>query len=106
MANSTAKTKREAESIAAVCNELAGVLTRINQILEHNGDLAIDWGAAETPAYVSEDADGNIADLTFSRANVSNAIGTLNAVRTLLTGGTPTTGDHLGNVNQLARPLG
>jgi hypothetical protein len=101
-----AKVKVEAEAIQAVCSELAAVLTRINQVLEHNSDQAIDWANASKPAYISEDADGNLLGLLFARAAVANAVGSLDQVRRLLTSQTVTTGDHLGNINQLARPLG
>jgi hypothetical protein len=110
MALTHAKIKTQAEAVQAVCNEVASLLTRVHQLLEHNSDQAIDWAASQKPAYISEDADGNLLGLTFSRGSVANAVGSLAAIRTLITGGTLEAwqhpGDHLGNINQLARPLG
>lgn len=98
--------KVEAQAAQLLANEVASLLARLDQFLEHNSDLSIDWGAGSTPAYITEDAAGNLDTLTYSRQAVSNVIGSFAAVRTLLTGGTPSTGDHLGNLNQLAQPLG
>lgn len=97
-----------ADAIATVSNELSRLLARLNQVLEHNSDQAIDWGAGSTPAYITEEANGNLSGRTFSRQAVSNAIGSLDWVRKLLTNQSMTgsQGDHLGNLNQLARPLG
>lgn len=99
--------KAEAEALAAVCNEATSLLARINQMLEHNSDLAIDWNAAETPAYIAETA-GNITGLNFARTDVGNAIGSLDWIRKLLTNQSMagSQGDHLGNLNKLSRPLG
>lgn len=106
MALTHALVKQEAAAAQLVASELASLLTRLDQFLEHNSDLAIDWAAVSTPAYITEDAAGNLQDLLFSRQAVANVIGSFAQVRTLLTGGTPSTGDHLGNLNQLAQPLG
>jgi hypothetical protein len=63
------------------------------------------------PDYITEEAagsagPGNLSGRTFTRANVSNAIGSLDNLRKLLTNQAATQGDHLGNLNQLAKPLG
>lgn len=105
MALSTDVTKFQANAIEQVCTELAVVLAKINFIVEHNSDLSIDWAGDPKPAYITEDADGNIESLRYDRASVANAIGSLNAVKTLIEGGTPSTGDHLGNINKLSRPM-
>lgn len=105
MALSTDVSRLEAVAIQLVCNELAAVLAKIDVILEHNSDLSIDWAAASTPAYIDEDAAGNINTLTFDRTSVSNAIGSLDNVRKLMTNQVVTQGDHLGNVNKLARAM-
>lgn len=174
-----------AAAIAQVSNELARVLARVNQVLEHNSDQAIDWsmpapktftaatatdvltatahgmangqkvrlsnaggalpagllagtdyyvvnaaantfqvstgvgGAAATfttdgtgthtcqpvPNYMDLESNGNLKDKAYTPAAVSNAIGSLDQVRRLLTNQAATTGDHLGNLNQLASPL-
>jgi hypothetical protein len=96
-----------ADAFVAVSNRMVALLTDINQLLEHNSDQAIDWGASETPAYINEEANGNLSGRMFSRQQVSNAIGSLDWVRKLLTNQamTGSQGDHLGNLNQLAGPL-
>ena len=105
MALSTDVAKLEANAIATVCSELASVFAKIDTILEHNSDMAIDWAAGELPAYISEDVDGNITGMGFDRSSVSNAIGSLDNVRNLMTNQAATTGDHLGNINKLSRPM-
>ncbi len=100
--------KAEAEACQVMANEMATMLARVTQFLEHNSDLSIDFGAGSTPAYISEDADGNMLNLWFSRQDVSNAIGSLDWFRKLMTNQAMTggQGDHLGNCNKLAHPLG
>lgn len=100
--------QREATAIEDVSNQLASLLATIDQLLEHNSDLAIDWGAGSTPAYISEAANGNLQGKTYTRQEVSNAIGSLDWVRKLFTNQvmTGSQGDHLGNINKLTRPLG
>jgi uncharacterized protein YdbL (DUF1318 family) len=105
MAYSAELTKTEAIAISAICNAVAEVLAKIDVVLEHNSDLAIDWGAATTPGYITEDADGNISGLTFDRASVANAIGSLDQARKLFTNQDVAQGDHLGNINKLARAM-
>lgn len=107
MALSTEISKHEAIAIEQVCTELAAMLAKIDMILEHNSDLAIDWAAGVTPSYIAEDVDGNIDGVRFSRSDVSNAVGSLDWVRKLMTNQdlTGAQGDHLGNVNKLARPM-
>jgi len=95
----------EADAVATICEEVTALLTRINWLLEHNSDLSIDWAAAQKPAYIEEDASGNLVDRRFTRQNVANAIGSLAQIRSLLTGGAVSQGDHLGNLNLMARPL-
>jgi hypothetical protein len=95
----------EADAVALICEEVAAMLTRINLMLEHNSDLSIDWAAATKPAYIEEDAAGNMVDRRFSRQNVANAIGSLDQIRKLLTNQATSQGDHLGNLNVMARPL-
>lgn len=105
MALSTDVTKFQANAIENVCTELAAVLAKINVILDHNSDMSIDWTADPKPAYIEEDADGNIASLRYDRASVGNAIGSLDQVRRLMNNEVATQGDHLGNINKLSRPM-
>ena len=105
MALSKDVSKLEAVAVQQVCTELAVVLAKADIILEHNSDLSIDWAAGTLPAYIEEDGDGNINTLTFDRASVANAIGSLDQFRKLLTNQAVSQGDHLGNLNKLARPM-
>ena len=94
----------EARAIQAVCTDMAFMLVRIQQILTHNGNQLIDWGAATKPAYIDEDAAGNMNGMTFSRVAVANAVGSLEALRKLMTNQSVAglQGDHVGNLNQIA----
>lgn len=108
MALTNARASATADAVADVANQAATLLALIDQLLEFNSDQAIDWGAAQTPAYIDEDAAGNLVGKQFSRQDVSNVIGSLDWVRKLLTNQSMagSQGDHLGNINKLVRPLG
>lgn len=97
-----------ASAVEDVANQMASLLATINQLLEFNSDQSIDWGAGATPAYITEQANGNLQGKTYARQDVSNAIGSLDWIRKLLTNQSMTgsQGDHLGNLNKLCRPLG
>jgi hypothetical protein len=90
------RAKEVAEQIKSVCNQAKELSREINDILTFNSNQAIDWGAVSKPAYLNEDAAGNLDGLGFTRAQVSNAVGSLDALKTAFAGG------HLGNINQLA----
>ena len=105
MALTSAVTNQVAGGLANVCSELAEVLAKIGVILEYNSDMAIEWSAAETPAYIVEDENGTISGCTYSRTDVSNVVFSLDQVRKLLTNQATTQGDHLGNINKLSRPM-
>ncbi len=98
----------EANAFVGLANRVTTLLADVQQVLTHNSNQAIDWGAGQKPAYITEDAAGNLQGLTFSRQDVANAIGSLDAVRKLLTNLdlTGLQGDHVGNMNKLANPLG
>lgn len=98
----TGHVKPMAERIAQLSELMSDTLTLIHEVLEHNSDLSIDWAGDPKPAYINEDAAGNIDGTTFSRAAVANAIGSLDQVRRLLTNSSVSQGDHLGNLNKLA----
>lgn len=74
-------------------------------------DVTTDGTGTQTvqpvPDYIDLEANGNLSGRTFTPAAVSNAIGSLNWIRSLLTNQSMTgsQGDHLGNLNQLASPL-
>lgn len=102
------RVKEEAEAIASLSNEVTSLLTRLNQVLTHNSNLAIDWTNASTPAYITEDGAGNLSGYNYTRQQVGTAISSLDWVRKLLTNQvmTGSQGDHLGILNILSRPLG
>lgn len=97
-----------ADAITDVANQIATLEASINQLLIFNSNQAIDWAAGSLPAYITEDAKGNITGKQYSRQDVANAIGSINWIRSLLTNQSMagSQGDHLGNLNKLARPLG
>lgn len=95
-----------ADAVADVCNQTATLLALITQLLEYNSDQAIDWAAGSKPAYINEQENGNLEGRQFSRQAVANAINSLDNVRKVLTNQQATQGDHLGNINTLARPMG
>tara|TARA_R110000822_G_scaffold131261_3_gene268221 strand:- start:563 stop:889 length:327 start_codon:yes stop_codon:yes gene_type:complete len=105
MALSIDGSRSEAQAIAQVCTELAAILAKADVILEHNSDQSIEWAAAQLPAYIAEDAQGNINGLLFDRASVSNAVGSLAQFRALMTNQAVAQGDHLGNINKLATAM-
>lgn len=102
----TENVKAEAEAIAAVANELVSLYHRVNQILEHNSDLAADWTAGATPGYISEAASGNMTGLPYTRQQIGNAIGSFSQFKNYMTNAAVTQGDHLGNFDLVSRPLG
>jgi hypothetical protein len=104
MALTHAKAKEEAVAIQLLCEQVRQLQSAIASALTHNSNQAIDWAAQSKPAYLDEDAAGNLNGLTYSRQAVANAIGSLDQVNKLLTNAAVSQGDHLGNLNQLARP--
>lgn len=106
MALTSIRVTEVATEVAEVARETRNLLARIHQLLEYNSDQAIDWAAGSKPAYINEDQAGNLDGFAFARGNVANAIGSLDWVRKLLTNQTMTgsQGDHLGNLNVIAKP--
>lgn len=78
----------------------------LKETLRHNAALSIDWGAQTKPAFLNEDAAGNLDGTSFTRHELSNAIGSLNWIQVLLDNGSLSgaQGDHLGNLEKLTRP--
>lgn len=97
-----------ASAIEDVANQIASLQATLTQLLTFNSNQAIDWAAGSLPAYITEDAKGNITGKQYARADVANIIGSIDWIRKLLTNQSMTgsQGDHLGNINKLARPLG
>lgn len=102
MAMTHTRAAEVAELLQALCTEAKRLHNRVVDALEQNSDLSIDWAGDPKPAYLNEDSDGNLDGFSFTRANVANAIGSLDQFRRLLTNQSLSQGDHLGNVNQLA----
>lgn len=115
MALTREKCDAEADAIARVCEEVSYVMTRVRWILLHNSNMAIDWSGGgqdpvgSCPPYIEEVADGvgagNIVDRTFTRQQVSSAIGSLEEPRKLMDNEAPSQGDHRGTLNLLCRPM-
>lgn len=108
MALTPTRVNETADAGRRIAERFLDLLADMDDFLEFNSDQAIDWAGDPTPAYIGLDNDnsGNIDGRTYSPAQVANLIGSMAAVRTLLTGGTPATGDHLANFNGVARPVG
>lgn len=93
----------EATNEAKDCvDDVKAAFLKCQAFLTTNSNLAIDWGAGSTPEYIQEDESGNLAGFKFSRQAVSNIIGSLDSFVKLMTAQTPSTGDHLGNINVVA----
>jgi hypothetical protein len=105
MALSADRVRVTAAAIESVATELAAVLAKIDVILAHNSDLSIDWNADPKPAYIDEDGNGNITGLYFSRTDISNVIFSIEQVQKAMTDQDIVKGDHLGNVNKVARAM-
>lgn len=88
-----------AAEIKACSDAVKDAYYRVEQALKTNSHLAIDWGAVATPEYLTENAAGNLDTLEFSRQELSNAIGSLDAFRALMEA---TSFAHLGNLNHIA----
>lgn len=96
------RAKQVAQACESIATRLKSVLKDVEQLLDTNSNLSIDWGNAQLPAYLVEDGNGNLSGLTYTRQEVSNLIGSFDQVRKLMRDQAPTQGDHLGNLNKLA----
>ena len=96
------RAKELCDVAAELSNRLKKFLHDAEKFLDTNSDLSIDWANAQKPAFLNEDVAGNLDGVKFTRAQMANAIGSIYQVKQLLRGQTPDTGDHLGNLNQLA----
>jgi hypothetical protein len=95
-----------ANQLKARAEEAKKLFWQLKETLRHNAALSIDWGAQSKPTFLNEDADGNLDGTSFTRQELSNAIGSLNWIQLLLDNGSLTgaQGDHLGNLEKLTRP--
>ena len=94
------KAAKFAEDLA---DELKRVYWRTQEFLSHNNALSIAWAADPKPVYLNEDSNTNLDGVDFTRAQLSNMIGTLDQFRRLMENKSITQGDHLGNIEQLAK---
>jgi hypothetical protein len=90
----------EAEAVRLLAERLMDVYADVVDLIAHNSGLSIDWANATKPAFLEEDASGNLAGLPVTRQQVANAIGSFAAIQTLMGNG------HLGNLNLVSRPVG
>jgi len=106
-------TQTQAVAVAAAWKQRAQLLAKtvaeLDAMIAYNADLAIDWANGDLVSggdAIELDASGNISGTTYTPAQVSNAIGTIDSFVTWMQGGAaPGTGDHLGNLNLLLQPL-
>lgn len=91
-----------AEEAAIIATDMVDLFVRMERFLDKNSDFSIDWAAGQKPAFLNEDSAGNLDGAKFTRAQLSNAIGSIYQTKQLLRGETPQVGDHLGTLNQLA----
>lgn len=98
------RVKLEIDAFLEMCDRTNHFLSDIQRLLQHNSTQAIDWNAGSTPAYISQETNGNLSGYQFTRQNIGNAIGSLNAIVALLTNQSLAglQGDHLGNINLIA----
>lgn len=80
-------------------------MSSVDELLGYNSAQAIDWGGADVPpnmALSEADAAGRVTiqGKDFTRQEISNAIGTMAAMQSLMAQG------HLGNLQLVAKPRG
>ena len=103
MALTHQRAKEVAEHCEALCNEAKALHYRILEFLASNSNLSVDWSAVTKPAYLNEDASGNLDGLKYTRTQIANAINSLDQLRATMANNAVTQGDHLGNINQIAK---
>lgn len=91
--------------IAAAANTFQLSATEGGAAVNFTTDGTGTHTAQPVPNYINLEANGNLKDRDYSPAAVSNAIGSLDQIRKLLLNQAASTGDHLGNLNQLAKSL-
>ena len=103
MALSHQRVLEVANHCETICNEAKALHYRVTEFLTTNSNLSIDWAAGTKPAYINEDVSGNLDGQKFTRQQIANVVGSLNNLRALLANEAVTQGDHLGNINQIAK---
>ena len=103
MALNSRRVLEMADDIERSSDALKVAAASLEKTLETNTSLAIDWTGDPKPKYIEEDDDQNIAGKNYDRQQVANAIFSLEQVLKALTNQVITQGDHLGNLNQVAK---
>lgn len=88
-----------AKAVADVAKQFKSADALSYQVLNSNTAAAIDWNQVGTSNAGALDEDGHISGTSYTPAEVSNMIGTLAAIDTLLDGG------HRGNLEKLTSPI-
>jgi hypothetical protein len=102
MAMTHTRAKEVADEMAEVATAIVELLSRAEKVLDKNSDFSIDWANASKPAFLNEDSATNLDGTKFTRAQLANAIGSIDNFRKYLRNEAVSQGDHLGNLNQLA----
>ena len=112
MALSVDGSRSEAQAIQRACDAMAYALMVARTVRTHNANSGIDWlngwdNLPRTcPAYIAEDATGNINGTTFGRDEVANGVNALDKILTLVDGGdvgAPVA--YIGNINKIATAM-
>jgi hypothetical protein len=103
MANTHVRAKEVGDAAVELSNRMKGLLKDVHGLLQHNTALAIDWANETKPAFLNEDADGNLDGLHFTRQEMANALFSLSQFHALLTNQAVSQGDYLGNLEKLAK---
>jgi predicted ABC-type transport system involved in lysophospholipase L1 biosynthesis ATPase subunit len=103
MANTHQRAQEIGEAAVELSNRLKAVLKDVTGFLQHNSALAINWSGDPKPAFLNEDAAGNLDGLHFTRTDLANAINSFAQFKSLLTGQAVAQGDYLGNLEKLAK---
>jgi len=85
-------------------NDFKLSLTKGGAVIELTTTGAGTLTAFPMPDYITEDANGNLSGRTFTKAAVSNVVGSFDQFDRMMTNLSVTQGDHLGNLNQLGSP--
>jgi DNA-directed RNA polymerase beta subunit len=97
MAHTYATVSSKAAEARQIAASVRSLYYDLKQYLDTNTHLSIDWGAAQKPAYINEQANGNLEGHEFTRQAISNLIGTFDTLRTTIEAG------HLGNVSNVVK---
>lgn len=92
----------DAQEAKRVANRLKDAIEGMRDYLRRNTNQAFDHAGDPKPGYIHESDDGTIAGLDFTRAELSNAIGSFDQIRKLLDNEATSQGNHWGNIEKVA----